>query len=161
LAGVLAAGSVVWIAVSWFGAGPRLGEILQARLLLLGFSVFGMGLAVWARVAWCRTGAALGACALVLVGMMAIPLALGPVVAVMGPWKPLLQGGTLMNPWIVMAGISGLDILHMQWIYALSPLGALETHYPSLPTAIAVYGGTGVVFFLLAIRRLRSSVWSG
>ena len=158
---LLAAGGVVWVVASVIGAGPSLGEILRVRLLLAAFALFGIGLAVWARAVWPTTNAALGACALVLVGMAAIPLAVAPVIAVVGPWKPLIQAGMLLNPWIAMAGVSRLDILHMQWVYALSPLGAVEAYYPDLGLATAVYGGTGLALLFLAVRILRMSARTG
>jgi len=158
---LLVAGGVVWVVAGVIGAGPSLGEILRVRLLLAAFAFFGIGLAVWARTVWPSANAALGACALVLVGMVAIPLAVAPVIAVVGPWKPLIQASMLLNPWIVMAGVSRLDILHMQWVYALSPLGAVEAYYPDLGLAIAVYGGTGVMLLILAVRTLRTSVGTG
>ena len=153
---LILAGGFVWVLASLAGLGPSLGEIARVRLVLLAFAVFGIGLGMWTRAVWPGTAAAVGACMLVLVAMAATPLAVAPVIAVAGAWQPLIQASILLNPWVVTAGISRLDILRMQWVYALSPLGAVEASYPSLGLAVAVYGGAGVVLLLLAVRGLRT-----
>jgi len=157
---LILAGGFVWVLASLAGLGPSLGEIARVRLVLLAFTVFGIGLGMWARAVWPGVEA-VGACILVLVAMAATPLAVAPVIAVAGASPPLIQASILLNPWIVTAGISRLDILRMQWVYALSPLGAVEASYPSLGLAVAVYGGAGVALLLLAVRALgrRGSVY--
>ena len=156
---LILAGGCVWGLASLAGLGPSLGEIARVRLVLLAFAVFGIGLGMWARAVW-PGAAAVGACMLVLVTMATTPLAVAPVIALAGTWKTLIQACMLLNPWIVTAGISRLDILRMQWLYALSPLGAVEASYPSLGLAVAVYGGAGVALLLLAVRALRVHVRS-
>ena len=153
---ILLAGGFVWVLASLVGLGPSLGEIARVRLVLLAFAVFGVGLGLWARAVWPGPAAAVGTCMFVLVAMAATPLAVAPVIAVAGASQPLIQASILLNPWIVTAGISRLDILRMQWVYALSPLGAVEASYPSLGLAVAVYGGAGVLLLLLAVRALRT-----
>jgi hypothetical protein len=152
---LILAGGFVWVLASLAGLGPSLVEIARVRLALLAFAVFGIGLGVWTRAAWPGAAAAVGACMLVLVTMAATPLAVAPLIAVAGAWQPLIQGSIMLNPWIVTAGISRLDILRMQWVYAMSPLGSVEASYPSLGLAVAVYGGAGVALLLLAVRALR------
>ena len=61
----------------------------------------------------------------------------------------------LLNPWIVAAGVARLDLLHMQWVYALSPLGSLDATPPALATAVAVYGGAGALLAIAAAAALR------
>jgi len=152
---VLASGTVVWACASAVGLGPSLGDILKVRALLLAIAAFGIGFAVWSRVVWPQAPAAGLGCALVL-AMAATSFLVAPLVAVMGPRPLLVQASMLCNPWIITAGISRLDFLHMQWIYALSPLGRLETSYPALATAVLAYGGTGTLLLCWAARALHT-----
>ncbi len=90
----------------------------------------------------------------VLLTLAALPLAIAPVVSVVGSWPPLIRAVMLFNPWILTAGVSHLDILRMEWVYALSPLGRVEAPYAGLGLGVAVFGGVGIAFMLLAVRAL-------
>jgi hypothetical protein len=89
----------------------------------------------------------------VLVAMAATPLAVAPVIAVAGAWQPLIQASILLNPWIVTAGISRLDILRMQWVYALS-LGAVDRRIESRASRRGLWR-RGVLLLLLAVQALQ------
>jgi hypothetical protein len=155
---ILGGGAVIWGVASLAGLGPSLGDIICVRVLLFAFAIFGIGLGVWARTMWRHAHAAAGAAFLALLIMAGTPFLSAPLIAVMGPWRPLVQASMLCNPWIVAAGISRLDLLHMQWIYALSPLGSVETYYPGLITAVAAYGGSGVLLLFWSASALAKPI---
>lgn len=154
---LLAAGALVWMPACLLDGGPSLGEIARVRLGLLAFAGFGIGLGTWASALWRGSGAALGACLTVLVGMAATPLLIAPVIAVAGARSELIQLSLLLNPWVFTAGLSGLDILRTQWVYALSPLGSLEAPYPGLWVGLVTYAGAGMLLLLSSLRTLRAS----
>ncbi len=153
---LLGGGAIVWVLASLVGLGPPLGEIARVRLVFVAFAVFGVGLGAWVSAVWRGSLAAIGACLGVLLALAGAPLAVAPVIAAFGAWPPLILASMWLNPWIVTAGVSRLDLLRMQWVYALSPLGSVEAFYPDWPAAVAVYGGTGILLLAWSVRALRA-----
>ncbi len=151
--------TVIWIVASLSGFGPALANIVEVRVLLLAFATFAIGLAFCSRAILVSEPAAMGMMCLILLLMAGSPFLVAPVISVAGPRHLLVQAAMLCNPWIVAAGISGLDLLHMQWIYALSPLGSVESYYPDLITAVVVYGGSGAVLLFSAALALRKPIY--
>lgn len=158
LAVPLAGGAAVWVVVSLVAGRPTLADVGAVRMLLLAFAAFGIGLAALAAIVAPDRGVAVAACIAVVLAMALTPLAIAPVVSVGGGWPPLVQACLFLNPWIVVAGASGLDLLHMQWLYALSPLGAIETFYPAPIPAAVLYGVAALLLLALARRALRARV---
>ncbi len=152
---LLAGGAVAWLLAVPLAGGPSLREVAGVRLLLAAFAVFGIGLGVWSSAAWRGSRGAVGFCLLVPLAMAAIPLAVSPLIAALGARPALIQASMLLNPWVVAAGASGLDLLRMQWVYALSPLGSLDAPYPGLGAAVALYAGAGALLLMLSARALR------
>jgi hypothetical protein len=149
-----AAGAVVWLVATLAGGIP-LADVLSTRVLLLAFAAFGLGLGAWASAVTRSGVTAIGVALAVLVVMAAAPFVLTPVIATFGA-RPALVGATvLLNPWIIAAGVARLDLVHMQWIYALSPLGSLDVTLPGLTTAVAIYGGAGALLAIAAVAALR------
>ena len=168
-------------------AGPRAGGriarlVPQVEVTLL----FLIGIPVWARMfraarsrafrralaatvrgpghaAWTAAGIHAGSAAQLLGAgtlvwtLASTPLAVAPVISVVGARSEVIHASMLLNPWIVTAGLSGFDILRTQWVYALSPLGSLEAPYPGLELAATAYGGAGFLLLLLALLALRAS----
>lgn len=153
---LFAGGAVPWLLTAFVAGGPSVREIAGVRLLLAAFAAFGIGLGAWSSVVWRGSRGAVGFCLVLLFGMVVVPLAIAPLIAVLGARPAVIQLSMLLNPWIVAAGASGLDLLRMQWVYALSPLGSVDASYPSLAGAVALYAGGGLILMGLAVRALRS-----
>jgi hypothetical protein len=152
----IAAGSTLaWLLALPAAGGPSLLGLARVRLLLMAFALFGIGLGAWASVLWrspvVPRAITLGA----LVVMAAAPLAVAPLTSSFGASSGLLLMTVLVDPWIVTAGVSGLDLLRMGWLYALSPLGSLEVVYPGALTGIVCYAGAGAALLAWAVRGLR------
>jgi hypothetical protein len=154
VAAMVGAGAFVWIVASASG-GLSLPVVGATRLLLVAFAVFGIGLGVWASVVCRSSSAALGASAGILLAMAVSPLAVAPLISTLGARRELIEASMLLNPWLVTAGLSGLDLLRMQWVYALSPLGSLEAAYPRLALAVLAYAGAGMLLLGASVRQLR------
>ncbi len=150
--------AVIWIVASLTGFGPALAKVMEVRVLLLAFAIFAIGLALCSRAVLVSEPAAIGVVCLILLVMAGSPLLIAPVISIAGPRHALVQAAMLCNPWIVAAGISGLDLLHMQWIYALSPLGSVESYYPDLITAVVVYSASGAALLFSAELALRKPI---
>jgi hypothetical protein len=148
--GLLASGLLVWPLVVSLPGGPRLRDVAATRVLLIAFALFGIGLGAWASVAWRGVAGARAHWLAVVSVMASMPFAVAPVIATAGTQTAVVQAAMLLNPWIVMAGVSGLDLLRMEWLYALSPLGSLEARYVGLLPAIGVYVGAGLLMLGLA-----------
>jgi len=153
---LLAGGAAAWLLAVPLAGGPSLREVAGVRLLLAAFAVFGIGLGIWSSAAWRGSRGAVGFCLLVSLAMAAIPLGVAPLIAALGARPALIQASMLLSPWVVAAGASGLDLLRMQWAYALSPLGSLDAPYPGLGAAVALYAGAGLILLILSARALRS-----
>ena len=154
---VVLGGGGVWLLATLLAGGPSLASVLRARLLLLAFALFAIGLATWASARYPGVVGA-GAATLGVLGiMLGAPLILAPLVSLFGAHPALVQAAVLVCPWVVAAGISGLDLVHMQWVYALSPLGHVEISYPGLATAALLYGVAGCLLLAAAVRALRAT----
>lgn len=155
LARLLGGGAILWLLASRLPGGPTLRDIAASRLLLAAFAVFGAGLSAWAFAVCAGRAAAFAVRASVLIAMIAMPFAAAPVISTAGARRGLIAAVMLACPWIVTAGATGLDLLHMEWLYAFSPLGSVEAPYPGLIVPVAAYGGTGMVMLALAAHALR------
>lgn len=158
--GMVAAGTLVWVAAMLIEAGPALHEIVAVRLLLVAYAAFGIGLGVLTSALCRRPSGAAWTSLTVLAAMAAAPFAVAPVIASVGARAEIIQASIMVNPWIITAGLSGLDILRMQWVYVLSPLGSLEVVYPALGLALAVYGGVAAVLLWLSVRVMSAPLGS-
>jgi hypothetical protein len=155
VAEVLVGGAIAWIPVMLLSSGPSPASVLRTRLVIIAFAVFAVGLGLWLS-GRCRGALAAAAAATsALVVMMATPFAIAPLLSTFGTHWLVVQAAVLVSPWVVAAGITGLDLVHMQWMYALSPLGHVELAYPGLLFATLAYGGAGVTLLLAAARALR------
>lgn len=154
---LLIAGALTWTAALALPGGPSPARLLAGRALLIAFVVFAAGLAAFsAAVAITRSGAALVAASVVVV-MAATPVAIAPIVATFGTSPLLAQAAMLVNPWIVAAGSAGLDLIRMQWVYALSPLAHVEVEYPAPIAAVLAYAAVGGALASASVAALRPS----
>jgi hypothetical protein len=137
--------TAAWLLATLVAGGPRASDVYAARLLLVAFAVFGIGLGAWASSASASVVASRGACLTLAFGMAAAPFAVAPLISVLGGRPELVQATVMVSPWILAAGASGFDILRAQWMYALSPLGSVEMVYPATALGIAVYASAGLL----------------
>jgi hypothetical protein len=148
-------GAVAWILALFLQSGPSMASALATRLLLVAFVVFALGLGVCISARCPDALSAAGTAAAALAVMAGAPFAIAPLISAFGTHWLIVQAAVLLCPWVVAAGVSGLDLVHMQWIYALSPLGHVELTYPGLVAACLGYGAAGGLLLLAAVRALR------
>jgi hypothetical protein len=152
---LLLGGTLAWMLTLLLAGGPSPGHVLGTRLLIFTFAVFALGLGTGVS-AWCPGAlSAAGAAAGALVVMVAAPFAIAPLISAFGTHWVIVQAAVLVSPWVVAAGVSGLDLVHMEWMYALSPLGHVEVRHPDLQSAALAYGTAGSLLLLAAVRCLR------
>lgn len=88
--------------------------------------------------------------AALLILMIALCLTLGPFL--LGPALDFLSADAarwllFANPWVMTASAAGIDPLHLDWIYQLSPLAHRGVALPHWSAACAAYAAFGLVCY--------------
>lgn len=150
----MATNLVVWLVAVALPGGPTLRATSASRLLLVAFGAFAIALGTWVSVLLGGRPSAVALAYGVVVTMAAAPLAIAPVVSLVGARAGLVAATMLSSPWILAAGASGLDLVRMEWVYALSPLGSIEAPYSNVVLGFAAYGSAAALMLALAARGL-------
>ncbi len=152
---LLVGGALLWLLATSLPGGPTLRHVVTSRALLLAFAVFGVGLGACTSAIWRGTARARAHTIAIVLVMASTPLSVAPLIATYGGRPAIVQTAMFLNPWIVMAGVTGLDLLRMEWLYAFSPLGSVEAYYATPVPAIVVYAGLGLSMLGIAWLQFR------
>lgn len=153
--GIVLVATFCLLAVSWrrIPGGVAAAASAQAALLIAFVAMM-----QWGRVIGIAVGDPLLAG---LAGLLlSVAITIGPFA--MGPWMSdlplnIVQGLLFMNPLVTVSTAAGIDFLHLDAIYRLSPLAHRGVALPAWTTACSGYAVLGLAGYGVSRLRPRSA----
>ena len=124
-------------------------ELLPAHLQLLLIALVFMLFGLFCSIVFRDSVTAAGVCMVVSMVSVTAPILAGPVVARMANAERVIESALLVSPVVSMATVTGVDVMRLELIYRINPLGRRGFTYPA-PEANALYSLVLAATFLAA-----------